>query len=90
MKAYYYEVEVHDSTLSISHSWMKRKIKEAFIPDYDICFNEDGYVFENNEPRNKNYKEVDIDEEVIDVLEAYLEIKEDLDSVISDFFENNN
>lgn len=54
MKAISYKAEVQDDVI---HSYSKRIINEIFIPELNICFNEEGFVFESNETRSVGKEE---------------------------------
>lgn len=54
MKAFKYEVSVVEGALAISHGWSE-KIKEIWVPDFNIVFNEKYGAFMSKTPRNKVY-----------------------------------
>jgi hypothetical protein len=54
MKAYKYEVSICEGALELSHGW-SNKIKEIWIPDFEIIFNEKNGAFSSKEPRNRVY-----------------------------------
>ncbi len=54
MKAYKYEVSICEGALALSHGFAE-KIREIWIPDFEIVFNEKFGAFKSKEPRNRVY-----------------------------------
>jgi hypothetical protein len=54
MKAYKYEVSVCEGGLALSHGFVE-KIREIWIPELGIIFNEKFGAFKSKEPRNQVY-----------------------------------
>jgi hypothetical protein len=56
MKAYMYEVSVVEGALAMTHGWSER-IREIWVPEFNIIFNEKYGAFRSETPRNKVYPE---------------------------------
>jgi len=54
MKAYMYEVSIVEGSLAMTHGWSQR-IKEIWVPEFNIIFNEKDGAFYSETPRNKVY-----------------------------------
>ena len=54
MKAFKYEVSITEGALAMSHGWSE-KIKEIWVPEFGIVFNEKYGAFMSKAPRNKIY-----------------------------------
>jgi hypothetical protein len=80
VRAVKYRVKVFRSILEWAHG-MERTIEEIFIPEKEIIFNvADGelHVFRGERERaTEGRQEIEIDEELSELLETYLEIKEE-------------
>jgi hypothetical protein len=63
--------------------------REVYIPELDLCFDIDGDIFVQSKPRSKPCVEVKLDEDTCDLIEAYLEVKDAMDDVLSNFFDEN-
>jgi hypothetical protein len=66
-----YKLPIVESFLNWTHG-LCRYIKEIYIPEFKIAFNEDGYVFKTNED--------------IDILKEYLNAKENINKLIEKYF----
>lgn len=84
MKALKYKITVQDDPV---HSYTKRTIQEIWIPEYNICFNEEGYVFRSDEPRNKKNKKVNIPKDAVRRIEIFEKHKENVKKVIKEIFD---
>jgi len=78
---------------------MYRFIEEIYVPDYDISFNEEGYVFKTPSNRYeamrlpngkvvecKYLHDVEIDERDLNLMLKYLKLKEEVEKVIAKYF----
>jgi hypothetical protein len=54
MKAFMYEVSIVEGSLAMTHGWSQR-IKEIWIPEFNVVLNEKYGAFRSEEPRNKVY-----------------------------------
>lgn len=72
MKAFLYKVEVFDGDVAYIHS-IPKTIKEVYIPELKLVFNEDGGLFQSESPRNvKNFYQIKIPERIAnDLLECF-------------------
>jgi predicted RNA methylase len=93
-----YKLPVVESVLDWTHGFY-RYIREIYIPEFKIAFNEAGYVFTTNEdryrdlelPNNKIVKceileTIELEDEDIDVLRKYLNTKENIKKIIEKYF----
>jgi hypothetical protein len=86
MKAIFYKVEIQDDVV---HSYTKRVIREFYIPKLNMCFNEEGYIFESTETRSiKNKKEIEISDCYLYKLYDFLLAQQDKNMIISEIFES--
>lgn len=87
MRAYKYELKVSEGALALTHGIM-REIDEIYIPEKHIVFNiGDGLnVFFKDEPRNKDYTKIEIDELLADRLEQFIRIRQNLEQEVERIF----
>ena len=89
MKVKKYKINVSDSNFTAVHNQF-RMIDEVYIPEYNLYFNCENFIFTDDDHRvPEEYKEIEIDDNMIQLLFSYLKIKEDIDEMITNFFENN-
>lgn len=88
MKAKKYITKVSDSAIDRIHNF-SYTIKEIFIPELKICFNEKGYVFQFEDVRTDgDVEEIEIDDFFAKKLKMYVERKNDIEENIKSYFKN--
>lgn len=86
MKAFIYKTEVCDSVLDSIHNF-KYYIKEVYIPEKNIVFNEKGYVFlGDGKPRSNDVYEYEIDKWVVHSLEHYINAQKAIQICVKNVF----
>lgn len=89
LKAVRYKVKVFKSVLDWSHG-MGHVIEEVFIPERCIIFNlADGelHVFKGERERSSvSREEIEVDEDLVNLLEKYLKIKEECQNRVKYLF----
>ena len=74
-----------DVVTDIPHNW-HMKIKEIFVPELKACFNEKGYCFHSDAPRDSDFTVFNLSAEQAEIIKAYLDNKEAIKSVIKEHF----
>ena len=85
MKAISYKVKVTEGSLAMSHNFFET-IKEIFIPELKIAFNEKGFIFKTEEPRAKG-KKINISEDVSKQLEMCTRYKDKAEKIAKSIFD---
>ena len=82
-----YKLKVYDNILSYTHS-NGRIINEVYIPEIQIIFNSDGYIFSNNTHRSEDDKiiNVNINNEIAMNMLEYINNKNNLTNFTKEFF----
>jgi len=84
MKALQYDVTVYESDLDLSHD-MGQTIKEIYIPDVNIAFNDKGFLFEPTSERAMvNPIEIYVADVVVNMLVDFLKKKKVIDEMLKE------
>jgi len=92
MKAIIYKIWIVDGILDLSHGF-KHGIDEIFIPEKGIGFNLYRGINTFKSPDRlvdadtSNITEIEIPDEMVEQLESYLNLKEEIESKVENLFE---
>ena len=93
MKVAKYTTRIYNPTLfSMQHHDTGQLIVEHWIPDYRLCFNlvdEIVNVFEWVEPRSDKYGFIEISDELVSVVKNFFEMKNKLGEMIKEINDGN-
>jgi len=89
MKALKYKVTVQMDPV---HSWSRHEIQEVWLPDCKACFNEEGGIFQSDEPRalEDQCEEIFVPPFWCDTLSKFLKKKSQIEGFIKEIFLTNN